>query len=125
MTLTTDMRADHRELLLQAYAAYNSQNVEALLALVSDDVDWPDDDGGRLHGKAEVRPYWTEQWTRTRTHDDPINFDQLTDGRIAVHIRQVVHSLDGSIVSRGDALHIHHIEQLRILRLDIEAYLEP
>lgn len=56
MTSTTDVQADHRELLLQAYAAYNSQNVEDLLALVSDNVDWPDDDGGRLHGKAEVRP---------------------------------------------------------------------
>ena len=29
MTATTDVQADHRELLLQAYAAYNSQDVEA------------------------------------------------------------------------------------------------
>jgi ketosteroid isomerase-like protein len=47
MTSNTDVQADHRELLLQAYAASNSQDVEALLALVSDDVDWPYDDGGR------------------------------------------------------------------------------
>ncbi len=121
---TTDMRANHRELLLQAYAAYNIQDVEALLARVSDDVDRPDDDGGRLHGKEEVRTYWTEQWTRIRTHDEPVSFDQLTDGRIAVHIRQVVRSLDGSIVSRGDFLHIHRIEHMRISCLDIKAYLE-
>ena len=33
--------AARRALLLQAYAAYNSQDVEALVALVSDDVNWP------------------------------------------------------------------------------------
>lgn len=44
MTATTAVQADHRGLLLQAYAAYNSQDVEALVALVSDDVNWPDDD---------------------------------------------------------------------------------
>ena len=38
MTATTAVQADHRGLLLQAYAAYNSQDVEGLVALVSDDV---------------------------------------------------------------------------------------
>jgi ketosteroid isomerase-like protein len=124
MTSNTDVQADHRELLLQAYVAYNSQDVEALMALVSDDVDWLDD-GGRLHGQAEVRTYWTEQWIHTRTHDEPVSFDQLADGRIAGHISQVVRSLDGSIVSQGDVLHIHRIECMRISRLDIEAPLKP
>ena len=73
MTATTGVQADHRELLLQAYAAYNSQDVEALVALISDDVDWPDDDASRLHGKDEVRAYWTEQWARTSTHDEPVH----------------------------------------------------
>jgi hypothetical protein len=48
--------AGHRHLLLQAYAAYN----EALLARISDDVDWPDG-AGRLHGKEQLRVHWTEQ----------------------------------------------------------------
>jgi hypothetical protein len=53
------------------------------LALVSDDVDWPDD-AGRLHGKEDVRACWTEQWARTRTHDEPVGFSELNDGRNAV-----------------------------------------
>ena len=32
----------NKERLLTAYAAYNRQNSEALLAPVSEDVDWPD-----------------------------------------------------------------------------------
>ncbi|WP_052682116.1 nuclear transport factor 2 family protein [Saccharothrix sp. ST-888] len=60
-----------RELLLLARAAYNSQDADVLLELVSDDVEWPNDSTGRLHGKAEVRARWTEQWSRTRPHDEP------------------------------------------------------
>ena len=56
MTAATAAQADHRGLLLQAHATYNSQDVEGLVALVSDDVNRPDDDAGRLHGKDEVQP---------------------------------------------------------------------
>jgi ketosteroid isomerase-like protein len=104
VTATTAVQADHREFLLQAYAAYNSQDVEALVALISDDVDWPDDDAGSLHGKDEVRAYWTEQWARTRTRD-------------------AARSLDGPAISKGQFLDLHRIEGGRIVRMDIEAHL--
>ena len=79
------------------------------MALISDDVDWPDDDASRLHGKDEVRAYWTEQWARTRTHDEPVGFSERNDGRTAVHISQVVRSLDGPLISKGQFLHLHRI----------------
>jgi ketosteroid isomerase-like protein len=122
VTATTGVQADHRELLLQAYAAYNRQDVEALVALISDDVEWPDDDAGRLHGKDEVQAYWTEQWARTRTHDEPVGFSERNDGRTAVHISQVVRSLDGPVISKGQFLHRHRIKGGRIVRMDIEAH---
>src|SRR5271165_423762 len=43
----------NKERLLAAYAAYNPQDGAALLALVSEDVDWPDG-SARLDGKAEL-----------------------------------------------------------------------
>jgi hypothetical protein len=72
--------------------AYNGQDVEALVVLISDDVDWIDDDTGRLHGEDEARAHWTEQWARTRTHDEPVGLSKRADGRTAVHISQVVRS---------------------------------
>ena len=90
------MPADRRTLLLRGYAVEGNEKVEALLALVSDDVDWPDD-AGRLHGKGEARACGIEQWARTRTHDEPVGFSELNDGRNAVQISQVVRSLDGSV----------------------------
>jgi ketosteroid isomerase-like protein len=124
VTATTAVQADHRKLLLRAYAAYNSQDIEALVALVSDDVNWPDDDAGRLHGKDEVRAYWTELWARTRTHDEPVAFSERNDGRTAVQISQVVRSPNGSAISKGQFLHLHRLEGDRIARMDIEAHLE-
>ena len=124
MTARVDLPADRRELLLRAYAAYNAQDLEALLARVSDDVDWPDG-SDRLHGKQAVRTYWTEQWRRTRTHDEPVGFSRLDDGRIAVHVDQVVRSLDGAVLSRGRVRHLHRIERDLISRLDIEALRGP
>jgi ketosteroid isomerase-like protein len=107
------------ELLLKAYAAYNAQDADGLLELVSDDVDWPDG-ANRLHGKADLEAYWLDQWTRTRTHDRPLAFTPLPGDRVAVGISQVVRSLDGRVLSRGMFDHVHDIADSLIVRLDIE-----
>lgn len=57
------MNSKHKDLILQAYAAFNRQDANALLALVGDDVDWPEDDV-RLHGKDAVRAYWLKEWQK-------------------------------------------------------------
>jgi ketosteroid isomerase-like protein len=119
MTGPDDGAADRRALLLRAYAAYNAQDAEALLALVTGDVDWPDGGGGRLHGKEELRGFWTDGWRRTRTHDAPVDVAELPDGRTAVRVAQVVRSLDGAILSRGAFLHLHRVQGGLIARLDI------
>ena len=115
------MSAQQRALLLRAYAAYNRRDVEALVALVSDTVDWPDDDGGRLRGPDQVRAYWTQQWARTHTHDEPVALRRQVDGRIAVDISQVVRAPDGSVISRGGFRHLHRTDGDRIAQMDIEA----
>lgn len=108
-----------RALLEGAYAAYNRQDADGLLAFVGDEVDWPDG-AGRLRGKAAVRAYWAQQWTRTRTHDQPLVVARRADGGLAVRISQVVRSLDGSVVSAGFFVHVHRIMDGRIVGMDIE-----
>lgn len=108
------------DLLRTAYAAYNRQDLDPLLAMVSDDVDWPDSAGGRLNGRAALREYWREQWTRTRTHDEPVAITHRGDGRVVARIDQVVRSLDGQVVSAGAFDHIHLVAGGLLRRLDIE-----
>ncbi len=107
------------ELLRRAYAAYDDRDLDGLLDLVTEDVDWPDGTR-RLRGRAAVRDYWTEQWARTRTHDQPVAFARLPDGRVAVLVEQVVRSLDGSVLTTGTFRHVHRIVGSRIAGLDIE-----
>ena len=109
----------NKERLLAAYAAYNRQDGDALLALVSEDVDWPDG-SARLHGKAELRAYWTRQWEATRTHDEPVEITDLAPDRSVVRIRQVVRALDGTKISEGSFDHVHRFKGGLIAHMDIQ-----
>ena len=109
----------NKERLLAAYAAYNRQDGAALLALVSEDVDWPDS-SARLHGKAELRAYWTRQWAVTRTHDEPGEITDLSLDRSGVRIRQVVRALDGTTISEGSFEHLYRFRGGLIVRMDIQ-----
>ena len=109
----------HRALLLRAYAAYNAQDLDALLDCVSDDVDWPDGER-RLRGRDAVRSYWTEQWARVRVHDDPVALEDEGGGWTAVRLNQVVRSLDGALVSRGRFVHRARVVDGRVTCLHIE-----
>ena len=108
-----------KERLLAAYAAYNRQDGAALLALVSEDVDWPDG-SARLHGKAELQAYWTRQWAMTRTHDEPVEITDLSPDRSVVRVRQVVRTLDGTKISEGSFDHLYRFQGGLIERMDIQ-----
>jgi nuclear transport factor 2 (NTF2) superfamily protein len=99
--------------------AMNSRNIETLLALVTENVDWPNG-STRLHGKGELRSYELGQWEETRTHDEPIHIAELAPDKYVVRINQVVRTLNGSIISTGEFDHIHHVRNRLIGRLDIK-----
>ena len=109
-----------RDLVRRAYAAYSARDLTGLLALVCEDVDWPDGAGGRLTGRAAVEAYLTTQWMHTHTHDEPVAVDRRSDGTMVVCVDQVVRSLDGSVISTGSFRHRLRIEGALIRRLDVE-----
>jgi ketosteroid isomerase-like protein len=44
------------------YAAFNARDVDAVLAAMTPDVDWPKTwGGGRAIGREQVREYWKRQ----------------------------------------------------------------
>ncbi len=108
----------NEELIEQAYAAYNRQDTDALLAFVSEDVDWPDGQA-RLHGKQELRTYWTRQWAETRTRDEVLEIATPLPHHSIVRIGQVVCALTGAVISTGTFEHDYLIEDCLIMRLDI------
>jgi hypothetical protein len=108
-----------KERLLAVHAAYNRQDGAALLALLSEDVGWPDGNA-RLHGKAELRAYWTRQWAMTRTQDERVEITDLSPDRSVVRIRQVVRALDATKISEGSFDHLYRFQGGLIERMDIQ-----
>ena len=85
----------HDGLLRDLYDAFNARDVEAVLAAVTEDVDWPNAwEGGRVHGKDAMRSYWTRQWAEIDPRVVPVETAELGDGRVAVAVEQTVLDLD-------------------------------
>jgi hypothetical protein len=56
--------APETELLRAAYAAFNARDIDAALALMTPEVEWPRAfKGGFVRGPEAIRAYWTEQWS--------------------------------------------------------------
>ncbi len=108
------------ELLRNLYAAFNRREIETVLAQLDPDVDWPNGmEGGREHGRAAVRAYWTRQFGLVQSHVEPVNFSTETDGRILVDVHQVVHDSDGKLLSDQMVQHVYTFRNRLISHMEI------
>ena len=108
------------DLIKRTYAAFNARDIEAVLAVMHADVDWPNGmEGGRVIGHDEVRRYWTRQWSMIDPNVTPERFVREADGRIAVHVHQVVRDLEGNVISEGMVEHVYLIAAGLIKSMEI------
>jgi hypothetical protein len=112
--------SDHEALLRRAYEAFNARDIEGALALMHEDVDWPNGiEGGREHGHAAVRAYWKRQFLLVSSNVEPRSFATNEQGRMVVRVHQVVHNLCGELVSDREVIHAYSIRDDLIERMDI------
>jgi ketosteroid isomerase-like protein len=110
------------ELLQRAYEAFNARDIEAALALMHDDVDWPNGmEGGRVTGRDAVRSYWKRQFTLIDSHVEPMGFTEAGDGRVAVDVLQTVRDPHGVVLSEGRVTHVYTLRDDLVVRMDIVA----
>ncbi|MGY1739499.1 MULTISPECIES: nuclear transport factor 2 family protein [unclassified Blastococcus] len=116
------MSATDREPLLRSlYRAFNSRDVDAVLAAMAPDVDWPNGwEGGRLAGHEEVRRYWERQWAEIRPWVQPTRFAQRSDGTVEVTVRQVFRDPAGTVLERNDVRHVYAFTGDLVQRMDVE-----
>jgi len=94
--------------------AFNARDIEAVLAVMHVDVDWPNGmEGGRVLGHDEVRKYWTRQWSMINPTVTPKRFVTEEDGRIAVEVHQVVRDLEGNVILDGVVEHVYRSMEIR------------
>lgn len=119
MPITPD--ADDSAVIERACAAFNARDIDAALAHLHPDVEWPDGmEGGIVIGHAAVRAYWERQWDRIDPSVTPLAITPRPDGRLDVRVHQVVRSLLGEKLLDQQVRHLYTIEGGRVRRMEIE-----
>jgi len=109
-----------RDSLTRIYHEFNARNIEAVLAIMHKDVDWPNGwEGGRVYGHQGVRDYWTRQWEVIDPQVEPLGFETDETGHMVVKVHQVVRDLEGNLISDGIVEHVYLIEDGLIKSMEI------
>lgn len=110
-----------RDLIRRCYDAFNSRDVDAALAGMHADVDWPNAiQGGRLDGHEAVRRYWLGQFETTDPRAEPRSFTEDDRGRIVVDVHTVARDLDGHVLIDEEVRHVYTLRDGLVARMDIE-----
>lgn len=112
---------DHLAMFRRLYERFNRRDVDGVLAMMSEEVDWPNAwKGGRIVGREGVRRYWNAQWAEINPHVEPLSVTERADGRVAVTVRQVVRSVDGELLGDTHVVHVYTLDEGLIDRMDVE-----
>ncbi|MDX6580979.1 MAG: hypothetical protein QOI10_163 [Solirubrobacterales bacterium] len=104
------------------YEAFNAREVEQVIALMADDVDWPNAiEGTRLIGREAVREYWRLLFDRFNPRLEPLGFEDLGNGQVRVRVHQSLHDLEGDLMGEGEVFHDHVFRDGQIERMDVVA----
>jgi hypothetical protein len=109
------------ELLEGAYRDFNARRMDAVIARMQPDVEWPNGmEGGFVHGHEGVRAYWTRQWAMIDPHVEPMRFERDAAGRVVVEVHQTVRDLEGNLLIDTVVHHAYRFSGDLIARMDIE-----
>jgi ketosteroid isomerase-like protein len=103
--------SDEVELLKRVYDRFNARDMETVLAAMHEDVIWTNGmEGGHVHGRDDVRSYWTRQWTMIDPYVEPVAFAEGPEGEVVVEIHQVVGNRNGNLLADKMVGHAFRIE---------------
>ncbi|HEY1975267.1 MAG TPA: nuclear transport factor 2 family protein [Candidatus Baltobacteraceae bacterium] len=118
--------ADHKTTIKQAYSAFNERDIDSALALMTHDVSWPKaSEGGKVAGKEEIRAYWTRQWDEFDPHVEPLAMTEEDAGKVRVRVHQLVKSLQGSVLSDSEVVHMFAMRDGLIAAMDLGDEADP
>jgi hypothetical protein len=109
-----------RELLRAAYRDFNARNIEAVISRMHPEVAWANGmEGGHVHGREEVRAYWTRQFTTLNPHVEPVSIEPDAISNWVVEVHQVVHDITGNLLVDATVYHTYQFRDGLIARMDI------
>ena len=112
--------AQTRDMLESMYREFNARNIDAVLARMASDVQWPNGwEGGYVHGHDAVRDYWSRQWAEIDPTVTATDFATLPDGRVDVTVHQVVRDRGGTLLSDGTVHHVYRLAAGQVVHMEI------
>jgi len=119
-TLVSTLDESASRVLKEAYRAFNDRDLDAALATMQPNVEWPNGmEGGMVYGHSGVRDYWTRQWSMINPHVDPVKLTAGPSGRVVVEVHQVVRELSGKILVDRTVEHVYAFEDGLIRGMEI------
>ena len=99
---------DRESHLRRLYEAFNARDIDAALAGMTPDVDWPNGwEGGYVKGHDEIRAYWTRQWEAVDSRVEPLSFSERANGDAEVRVHQTGRDAAGSVLFDQQVLHVY------------------
>ncbi|HEX5621286.1 MAG TPA: nuclear transport factor 2 family protein [Solirubrobacteraceae bacterium] len=109
----------HEQLIRDLYASFNARDIEAVIAHLDPDVDWPNAwEGGRLRGHGPVREYWTRQFAAIDGRVEPTAIVVDAD-TVTVTVHQTVRDLDGQLQDDRMVTHTYTFRDGKVVRMDV------
>lgn len=113
---------DREARLRQLYAAFNARDIDAALAGMTEDVDWPNGwKGGYVKGHEEIRAYWIRQWEVVDSRVEPVAFTDRANGDVEVRVNQLGRDAAGTVLFDQQVLHVYAYRGELVERMTIEA----
>jgi hypothetical protein len=111
---------EQQALIRRAYEVFNRHDIDAAVAMMHPDVDWPNGwEGGRVTGREAVRAYCTRQFAAIDPHVEPEGMALDDERRVVVDVHQVVRDPNGNLLGDGRLQHIYTIRDGMVERMDI------
>jgi hypothetical protein len=108
------------DLLRSIYDSFNQRDVDAVLAKMAPEVDWPNGmEGGRVHGREAVRQYWLRQWSQINPLVEPRSIHTDPTGAVVVEVHQVIRDLEGALLADKMVQHVYRFENGLIQSMEI------
>src|SRR5438132_14333555 len=100
--------SDEVDLLKRVYDRFNARDMETVLAAMHEAVVWANGmEGGHVHGRDEVRNYWTRQWAMIDPYVERLAFAHGPETEAGGEIHEVLRGLNCSALADtmvGDSL---------------------
>jgi SnoaL-like domain len=103
----------------ELYKNFNERNIETVIAAMARNVKWANGmEGGYVYGHDGVRQYWKRQFMLVSSNVTPMKIETENES-VRVKVHQVVHDLNGNLISDEVVGHLFRLKDGKVAEFDI------